>query len=643
VDTSLACLRASACENMPRLGPIGANRRVATRYASLACALLLAASALRGWVAAFVPGLTPLHLADRRSTSSKIGQQAMLSSTSRNQRWLQELQDAGFEADDEMYSSFFETSAKSGDVSDAEHWFDQARDQDPSFRPSSEAVSSLVTSLLDGRISPQTVFEAESWLKMAADMRIDVSDDAIESFIKAALDVNRMVLASWGADIAGSLGAKLTERSLYLLVNGAAEANDFDALDRWVDTLVEISGRSSSSVTISLRLLSSAVDVGAVRHILKRALAAGVEPTEWMLNSLMERASRAGDLQLVEEWYEYSQELGIPASMIAFKNIIAVAVGGKDMEAAERWYNLAVSEGAEVDVNIFNELIHGEAQRKNLAGAEKWYGEMQRFEISPDAWTFNGLVDAAAERADLGAAESWFLRAQQEGYDDAYIHIGVVKAAAKANNLKGAETWFASIPEEADSRAQIMAYANMIYAAMRVAQVKRAEELFRQMVQKGLSPNREVLQHLRWALGIRTLSQLCLELGVDRFAIMSRKDSEDPFFHEGQTFTGSIRTYSEPKSWGFLNVNAPGLEVFQKGVFFHHKDVEFEDSKLQENTPVRFQIATDMVTGRLQATKVELLEKQLDREETRKAGKRLPEGRGEWRWAPKSARSYGSD
>eukprot|EP00933_Yihiella_yeosuensis_P057002 TRINITY_DN5649_c3_g1_i1.p1 TRINITY_DN5649_c3_g1~~TRINITY_DN5649_c3_g1_i1.p1 ORF type:complete len:228 (+),score=42.74 TRINITY_DN5649_c3_g1_i1:43-684(+) len=193
---------------------------------------------------------------------------------------------------------------------------------------------------------------------------------------------------------------------------------------------------------------------------------------------------------------------------------LAAKVG--DLETAEGWFNASLEAGVEPDCVMYTTLISAASKTGQADIAEAWFQKTLAAGMTPDVVTYTALAEAHARVGNMARAERIFHQ-----IDDSALELvpqtwsAIILGHARSGNVSAAARWFGKM-ERRGFAANGVHYKHLLRACAesKPKEVNFAEELFNQMLDKGVTLTHDVLKLLGWAIGRSRCRELCEEAGV---------------------------------------------------------------------------------------------------------------------------------
>jgi len=215
---------------------------------------------------------------------------------------------------------------------------------------------------------------------------------------------------------------------------------------------------------------------------------AGLKPTAAHYNTVIDSCAPRADTEKAERWLFRMQALEVQPTIGTYNAMIRVAGAAKSGELAEAWFQQANQVGLVADVETYQALLDARRQAGDVAKIEVWFERMMLADVNPDIQCCNSVIGTFADAGKMKKVEEWLAIAEQR--------LGLQLNAESYN----------------------LAIAGHIAAQ----DARRAEQLVREMAEKGVQPTAESYTLLigdgasyRELSVVRHWSQTLLEAEVD--------------------------------------------------------------------------------------------------------------------------------
>jgi len=236
----------------------------------------------------------------------------------------------------------------------------------------------------------------------------------------------------------------------------------------------------------------------------------GIVPSVKAFNTLLNAGAKAGDLALVEKWWN-SMSKGCEPTAVSYNIMISACAQAKNGNRAEYWFDKMVRDGFKPCNVTYGTLIDANAKRGNAVQAQLWALRMYSAGITLDIMAYNSLISVCGKSGDLVKAEFWLnhmISSKLEPNEKVYNSF--IHACGKCGALGKAEEWFERM-EKSGCKTDMISYSSMIFAAAKVGNLRRAEWWMEYMLKQGFTPN---------IICVNTLLHACARKGDIQTAAM---------------------------------------------------------------------------------------------------------------------------
>jgi len=289
-------------------------------------------------------------------------------------------------------------------------------------------------------------------------------------------------------------GAKLDGSSYGTIIRGCASAGDVRGAQRWLETMEK----------------------------------AGVEPDADTYKSMINAFLQVGDPVGAAKWFSVMEKKSLPLTEGIFASMIRGFAEAGNTAVALQWLQRMKHVGLQPNTDCFDPIIGAYARQGDADGACQLVEEMFATRVVPSRYSYSEVVQSFAKKADSQGAKKWLVLMTESGFEpDIDVYTAVLSTCAKAGLVSEAEEILSIIRDRGlQMKTETFNWALMAFARgapttqntgrCRQSQetVKKAEGLFREMIQIGETPTPFTIDTLDKVLGKKQCIALCSELGV---------------------------------------------------------------------------------------------------------------------------------
>ncbi|CAJ1426102.1 unnamed protein product [Effrenium voratum] len=337
-----------------------------------------------------------------------------------------------------------EATAKVGNISGAEYWFRRRR-----HFGIEEVSTQDYNQLISAAAKAQDMTAVEKWFQELLDQG-EASPVTLLAILEATARQGDLRLAQQWCDRWQSLGLELSFGHRLALLNNFAKAGDLEGAERLMAELPE--------------------------------------KAEVAYHTVMDAASRCGNLTAAEFWFREAEAAGFnPRNEVTFSTMIFAAARAKNLSAAERWFQEAQASGLSPSSAMYTALVTAAAESLDLPAAQRWLARAQEEDLAgPEL--LNSAMRAAALCGDLGQAERCAEQMEQAGLAlDGYSYRSLITAAARSQSTDAARRWFRQAA--ACGEVNLNTYNALLAALGRQRDLQEAEQVLQEMQQQNLQPD----------------------------------------------------------------------------------------------------------------------------------------------------------
>merc|ERR1719335_1626788 len=185
---------------------------------------------------------------------------------------------------------------------------------------------------------------------------------------------------------------------------------------------------------------------------------------------------------------------------------------------AEAWFDKMVASGVDVAISNYNTVINACAKGGNAQRAEQWLTKMAASGFTPNVKSYTATIDAYAKVGDAKKATTIFNAMKAQGLKPTEVtYASLARAYLKYGDYQKVEEIAGMLREDGYAMNEyILNVLLSSYAHSQPRQSKRAEEVFREAVAKGIPMDGFIMSSLEWAVGRERTDSLLRELSIQR-------------------------------------------------------------------------------------------------------------------------------
>eukprot|EP00403_Amphidinium_massartii_P007313 CAMPEP_0178384342 /NCGR_PEP_ID=MMETSP0689_2-20121128/7466_1 /TAXON_ID=160604 /ORGANISM="Amphidinium massartii, Strain CS-259" /LENGTH=868 /DNA_ID=CAMNT_0020004587 /DNA_START=44 /DNA_END=2647 /DNA_ORIENTATION=- len=405
--------------------------------------------------------------------------------------WFQQMEASGTSADNTTLGVVVHAAAKSGSEAEKEEWYKKA--SQAAYRINIHTW----TVLLESTAAGGGIETLDKWFDrlVAAGLKPDlkIMTPALKQLAtkEDGLEGCKKILAKMQA-----LGSKPSFMLYKLLLDTAASQGDLAALEHWKGALdaanftlpTEAFGRLCASAVDAAAAVS---DYDAAKRWYHLSVEAGVSQRVKIYNGMIRAAASAMGLREALQWREKAEEHAVLRPNNLTHSYLVAAAARESTDLGQQWYARAADAGARLNRRAFVELMAAAAKAQDPDTAVYWVAEAEMAGVPLDAVMVNILIDAAAEVGDLEAAEEWYYQACRIGLVlDEAVFTTLIKAAARSGDLAAAEKWYYEAKQIVGGKTDSFTLNAILHVATKEnGTLPEGARLYNQAVAAGTKPD----------------------------------------------------------------------------------------------------------------------------------------------------------
>ncbi|KAJ7299040.1 hypothetical protein O6H91_Y317700 [Diphasiastrum complanatum] len=244
----------------------------------------------------------------------------------------------------------------------------------------------------------------------------------------------------------------------------------------------------------------------------------GVAPNNLTFIGALSACANIGALEDGKLLHGRVIQCGLESDIIVANSLIDMYAKSGSIESAFRVFNTMHAH----DVVSWSTMIAGFAKCRRMEMVWELYGQMQQEDVQPNCITFVGMLNACSNMLALEEGKLVHAQIVRMGMEtDTFVGNCLVDMYAKCGNTDDAHRVFSSMPIR-----DVVLWNTMIMGYIKCGKEKRALDLFKQMQEQGMEPNR-----ITFAEVINACASIAaLDEGKSIHAQLLRKRLEmDPF------------------------------------------------------------------------------------------------------------------
>jgi len=255
---------------------------------------------------------------------------------------------------------------------------------------------------------------------------------------------------------------------------------------------------TSISIGCMVEALVSAGDPEAGYELIHEMLSG--EQTKSQLNAVIycsvlkgfchqKRFDRVWDVhrELLEEKLQFS--------IVTYNALIDACARSGEMYRATPLLEAMAAQGIEPNLITYSTIIKGYCQQPRLDRAFELLEHMKTSgNLRPDEITYNTLIDGCARHCFFDRGVALLEEMQVAGIPPTNFTLSViVKLANRCKKLEQAFNLCDQVSKKYNFRLNVHVYANLVHACTNRGDMKRAFDVFRQMVDEGVRPDQRTI------------------------------------------------------------------------------------------------------------------------------------------------------
>ncbi|KAJ7541256.1 hypothetical protein O6H91_10G051200 [Diphasiastrum complanatum] len=214
------------------------------------------------------------------------------------------------------------------------------------------------------------------------------------------------------------------------------------------------------------------------QHMLQK----GVNPDNFTFVSVLHACGERADLAEGKKIHALVADSGLISHPFVISALVYMYGKCGNLDSARTIFNSL----SKREVSLWNAMIAAYAENGDGKLAIQLFNQMQEEGVKPDRITFVRVLHAVSGAGGLPLAKSIHAQISKSGLElDLIVSTAVVNMYCKCGSLEDAETFFAKMPER-----DVVPWNIMISSYAQLGNAKRALNLFQQMQQEGVKPNK---------------------------------------------------------------------------------------------------------------------------------------------------------
>jgi len=437
------------------------------------------------------------------------------------EHWFRKCEDSGKSPNIKTFNILMNAAANRNDLNATEHWFQVALAK--GIQPDSTMLKTLLTTVVQNGDE----VAASRWYNTAkAKQRLSVLTSnsaaaiAIAAARKGKLDFARSIVE----DGHQRIGLNFSINTYVSLAQEASKKGLLEETQNWQKLALKYGLPEDIALYEAVIMACANSDAKSSADVARQSFERAKKIPKLKLrlntfNALIDAVGRHEGLKSAERTFAKIIEEGLRPDRVTFTMMVNAAAKHGNLQSAEGWFRAAQDAGIRADVVMYTALLDAAAKAGRADLADEWFQELVEQGLSPDIVSYTTVMEAHARAGKMASAERYFAEMESFDYGRPALetYSAIINGHARLGNLDSAAKWFGDM-ERNGLTATVVQFNQLLRAcAESSASEERkafAEEVFRRMVERGISPSNGTLEALRWAVGASQFNEIYSKIGI---------------------------------------------------------------------------------------------------------------------------------